>query len=105
REVIQERGKSHVAERRNSRARELAGWVLHRRSPISKQRIRPRSRGDQVESADAPRLGFERQRIIQRDSAQLSVRKSSRSFTKDRMNPFDVKAALDRKSTRLNSSH
>jgi hypothetical protein len=53
-------------------------------APITKQRIRPRSRGDQAESAEAPRLGFERQRIIQRDSAQLSVRKSSQSFTKDR---------------------
>ena len=74
--------------------RELASWVLHRRSPLRKQRIRPCSRGDQAESANGPRLGFDRQRIIQRDSAQLSVRKSSQSFTKDRMNPFDLKAAL-----------
>ena len=37
--------------------RELASWVLHRRSPISKQRIRPCSRGDQAESPNGPRLG------------------------------------------------
>src|SRR5712671_5634136 len=56
---------NHVSRSDEIPERELAGRVLHRRSPISKQRIRPRSRGDQAESADAPRPGFERQRITQ----------------------------------------
>ena len=62
--------------------REVTSWVLHRRSPLRKQRIRPCSRGDQAESPNGPRLGFDRQRIIQRDSTQLSVRKSPQGFHK-----------------------
>ena len=54
----------------------------------------PSARRYQGRSANNPRLGFERQGITQRDSTQLSVGKSPQGFTKDRMNPFDLKAAL-----------
>ena len=37
--------------------RQVTSWVLHRRSPLRKQRIPPCSRDDQAESPNGPRLG------------------------------------------------
>src|SRR5256885_14938401 len=76
----------------NSRGRDTASGVVRDRSSIGERRLRPSARCYQGRPANNSRPGFER--ITQRDSTQLNVAKSPQGFTKDRMNPFDLKSPL-----------
>ena len=71
----------------------LPGGIVRDRSSIGDGWICPSTRRYQGRPANNPRLGF-RRGITQRDRTRLSVGKSPQGFTKNRMNPFDLKAAL-----------